>query len=49
MPTSDIGEIILRMVAIGSRKGEIVEGGYKSSIFTQDGLWAVLKLRYPEE
>ncbi|QLE46685.1 hypothetical protein FD723_41600 (plasmid) [Nostoc sp. C052] len=45
----DIGEIILCMAAIGSRKGEIVEGGYKVIDFTQDGLWAVLKLDNSEE
>ncbi|AVH65232.1 plasmid replication protein, CyRepA1 family [Nostoc sp. 'Peltigera membranacea cyanobiont' N6] len=40
----DIEEIILCMSANSSRKGEIVEGGYKVIDFTQDGLWAVLKL-----
>lgn len=40
----DIGEIILCMPANGRCKGEIVEGGYKVIDFTQDGLWAVLKL-----
>ncbi|MBG1271052.1 hypothetical protein [Nostoc sp. WHI] len=40
----DIEEIILCMSANSSRKGEIVESGYKVIDFTQDGLWAVLKL-----
>lgn len=39
----DIEEIILCMSANSSRKGEIVESGYKVIDFTQDGLWAVLK------
>jgi Origin of replication binding protein len=45
----DIEEIILCMAAIGSHKGEIVEGGYKVIDFTQDGLWAVLKLDNSQE
>lgn len=40
----DLDEIILCMSANSSRKGEIVEGGYKIIDFTEDGLWAVLKL-----
>ncbi|BAY80506.1 hypothetical protein NIES25_69940 (plasmid) [Nostoc linckia NIES-25] len=36
-------EIILCMSANSSRKGEIVEGGYKIIDFSQDGLWAILK------
>ncbi|MHC5771318.1 MAG: plasmid replication protein, CyRepA1 family [Nostoc sp.] len=40
----DLDEIILCMTANSSRKGEIAEDGYKVIDFTEDGLWAVLKL-----